>query len=228
MTMPELIKCCIDRPIGADMPSYAALVTAKKWPNGQLLRVRFLDGLPEVQSRVTDHAQLWGQYANIKFAFGNDPDAEIRISFRYQGSWSTIGTDSLTVAATEASMNYGWLTTDTADDEYNRVVLHEFGHALGLIHEHQNPAGGIPWNKAKVYASLSGPPNNWDKATIDHNMFETYAKNQTNYTAVDRDSIMMYPIPAEFTDGKFVVGWNRDLSQTDRDFIARMYPKPAR
>jgi len=28
------------------------------------------------------------------------------------------------------------------------TVLHEFGHALGLIHEHQNPAsGGFKWNR---------------------------------------------------------------------------------
>jgi serralysin len=37
------------------------------------------------------------------------------------------------------TMNYGWMTPDSSDDEVHRVVAHEFGHALGLIHEHQNP-----------------------------------------------------------------------------------------
>ena len=37
-------------------------------------------------------------------------------------------------------MNYGWLEPDTELREYQRVVRHEFGHALGMIHEHQNPA----------------------------------------------------------------------------------------
>jgi hypothetical protein len=59
-------------------------------------------------------------------------------------------------------------------------VLHEFGHALGLIHEHQNPVGGIQWNKPAVYADLGGPPNFWGKATVDNNMFATYAKDQIN------------------------------------------------
>ncbi len=46
----------------------------------------------------------------------------------------------------------GWLEPDTPNDEYRRVVLHEFGHALGGIHEHQSPASGvIPWDKPKVY-----------------------------------------------------------------------------
>jgi hypothetical protein len=48
-------------------------------------------------------------------------------------------------------MNYGWLLANTPDQEYSRVVLHEFGHALGAIHEHQHPAAGIPWDKPKVY-----------------------------------------------------------------------------
>ena len=29
-----------------------------------------------------------------------------------------------------------------------RHAAHEFGHAIGLAHEHQNPAGGIQWNEA--------------------------------------------------------------------------------
>jgi hypothetical protein len=220
------IKCCIDFPLRASLLDYAVLVKKKKWPAGMTsLRVRFLDGDPAVQARVVPFAQVWSDYCNITFVFGDDRDAEIRVSFKYEGSWSSVGIDALDVAADEPTMNFGWLTPDTEDEEYSRVVTHEFGHALGLIHEHQSPAGGIPWNKAKVYESYSGPPNNWSKEEIDVNMFPTYTRNQTNYTKVDKDSIMMYPIPAELTDGKFVVGWNRVLSATDKEFIASVYPK---
>ncbi len=65
-------------------------------------------------------------------------------------------------------MNLGFLDGGTA--------AHEFGHAIGLGHEHQNPAGGIQWNEPVVLQNLAGPPNNWDEATIRHNVLNKYRR----------------------------------------------------
>ena len=100
-----------------DVPGAAlALLPGKLWKPGMTLRVRFLDGDPVVQQRIQPFAREWSKYANIKFDFGNDPNAEIRISFRQRGSWSYLGTDVLGIARNQATMNYGWLTPTMADD----------------------------------------------------------------------------------------------------------------
>lgn len=209
---------------GIDLPQSLALVTKKLWKPGMTLRVRFLDGDPVIQQRLQPFAHVWSQYANLKFTFGNDPDAEIRISFKQRGSWSYIGTDCLGIPRNQATMNFGWLTRTTDDAEYSRVVTHEFGHAIGCIHEHQNPAASIPWDKPVVYRYYAGPPNNWSKEQTDVNLFQTYDRTQTQFSEFDPKSIMLYPIPNEFTIGDFEVGWNSALSDVDKQFVATIYP----
>jgi len=207
----------------------AALVKASKWNAGDTISVSFLDGDPAVQKKVHDAAQGWtkgSSMANLTLDFRkNTTNTLVRISFQYSGSWSVIGTTCRQVTdLTQPTMNFGWLTPDSDDDEIQRVVLHEFGHALGLIHEHQNPAKGIKWNREAVIKDLSGPPNNWPLDVIEHNMFEPYAAKETNFTATDGDSIMMYPIPASWTQDGYTVGLNSKLSSTDKKFIHAQYP----
>ena len=205
-------------------PSFMAILTGRRWRIGRTLRVRFLGGDPEVQRRLQPFVHQWSDFANIKFVFGADPDAEIRVAFADDGSWSCIGTDALTVPASQPTMNYGWLTPGTDDAEYSRVVIHEFGHALGCIHEHSSPAAGIPWDKEAVYRYYQGPPNNWSRADVDFNLFQRYSQNITQFTEFDRESIMLYPIPNDLTIGDFEVGWNTVLSPRDKEFIGTIYP----
>ncbi len=207
-----------------DAPAALAALTGKLWQPGRTLRVHFLDGDPAVQARLQPFAHEWSKYANLRFAFVDDASAEIRISFRQPGSWSYIGTDALSIPRDQPTMNFGWLTTATPTEEYARVVIHEFGHAVGCIHEHQNPATDIPWHKEAVYAYYAGPPNNWSRAQVDTNLFTRYSATLTQFSAFDRDSIMLYPIPNDFTVGDFEVGWNGVLSAMDKQFVATLYP----
>jgi hypothetical protein len=97
---------------------------------------------------------------------------------------------------------------------------------MGLIHEHQNPKEGIRWNRDAVIRDLSGPPNNWNAATIENNIFKKYQPGEVDATALDPKSIMMYPIPAAWTEnGYFSTGMNAELSSTDKSFIFAAYPK---
>src|SRR5687767_14143566 len=124
-------------------------------------------------------------------------------------------------------MNYGWLEPGTSLREYQRVVRHEFGHALGMIHEHQNPAaqGQIPWDKPKVYAYYA--QQGWTEDDVDFNLFQLYEEESTNHTAFDRASIMEYAVPDSLTIGSYAIGWNTEFSPMDVEFMKRQYPKNA-
>jgi hypothetical protein len=206
----------------------AAVEKLKLWDNGRKLRVKFLDGVPAVQEKVAAIAKEWEAIANLSLNFVSGGASDIRISFAEQGfSWSTVGTDARTVPPSKATMNYGWLEPDTSLREYQRVVRHEFGHALGMIHEHQNPAalGQIPWDKPKVYAHYA--QQGWSKADVDFNLFAVYSEDSTNHSAFDPTSIMEYAVPDSLTVGTYSIGWNTTFSPTDIAFMRRQYPKGA-
>lgn len=200
----------------------------KLWDNGKVLRCRFLDGEPAVQAKVRAIAKEWEAHANLELRFVDRGASHIRISFREKGfSWSTVGTDALSVRAGEPTMNFGWLEPRTALAEYRRVVRHEFGHALGMGHEHQNPAalGRIPWDKPRVYAHYAR--QGWSREDVDENIFDVYAEDGTNHSAFDPASIMQYAVPDSLTLGRFAIPWNTDFSPLDAEYMRRQYPRHA-
>lgn len=206
-----------------------ALVNTKKWPPGTSLKCLFLDGSPKMKKKVQAVAHQWEKYCNIKFKFVTSGVADIRISFYADsGSWSAVGRDALNrqyFPLHQPTMNYGWLRDDTVDDEYNRVVLHEFGHALGCIHEHQSPTFNRVWNEAAVMQYFQGPPNFWSPDDIRHNVLQKYSPQGISATKFDPKSIMLYSFDGVlFSDGLGPTNENSVASPTDIQMIKSMYP----
>ncbi|MFC0804619.1 MULTISPECIES: M12 family metallopeptidase [Sinorhizobium] len=224
-------KCILDAPkdshdIQKISRPRAAVLNGAKWQPGDLVSCRFLSGTPALHERVKSVAREWERFAELTLDFRDHGSTDIRIDFvRGNGSWSYLGTFCRRISEPEPTMNYGWIDEESDEQELRRVVLHEFGHALGLIHEHQNPENSIKWNKAAVVADLQGPPNYWDDNAIENNMFRYYPKEDVTATAVDPTSIMMYPIPASWTLDGFSAGLNSELSPADKALIGAVYPK---
>lgn len=224
-------RICIDRllpqntfrPIRTETNGFRTFAIApigKEWINGTTLRVRFMGGTEEQHAAVRAAAMRWQNACNLKFLFNDAPDAEIRISFdENDGAWSYVGTDCRFIPLNEPTMNLGW--TDGG------VIEHEFGHAIGLSHEHQNPDGGIQWNAEKVIEDLSGPPNWWTRDTIIHNVLSKYSMDQIRGTEFDRESIMLYAFPASWTRNGVATPFNSKLSKKDEEFVGKvLYPRP--
>lgn len=211
----------LSRPRGRDV--FRAIIEFRKmWINGSTLRVRFMGGTAAQHASVREQAQQWSEHANLTFEFNDAPDAEIRIAFDPEdGAWSYIGTDARRIPQNLPTMNIGFEDGGTA--------LHEFGHAIGLGHEHQNPSGGIEWNEEVVIRDLGGPPNFWTPEQARHNVIEKYKADQIRGTTFDPDSVMLYFFPGNWTKSGKGTKANNTLSTMDKAFIAsaEAYPREA-
>ena len=127
--------------------------------------------------------------------------------------------------------NYNQLIAEMRSDpnhwnlkELRRVVMHEFGHALGLLHEQSYP-GAINWKKTDSVYNYYYQTQGWDKAKVDFNVFDVAARFYTNGTTYDPKSIMHYSIdPWQTTDG-YSLKDNYELSEGDKKLISALYPK---
>jgi hypothetical protein len=155
---------------------------------------------------------------NLKFVFVDKfEDGDIRIGFKDDGAWSYIGTDILDKKYSgQSTMNFGWIDAPT--------IIHEFGHAISMIHEHQNSkGGGIPWNVQAV-EKWAKTTQGWDVKTTEENIIDKYALDQLNGSDFDPDSIMLYYYPANLTKNNCCgTKMNCRLSSTDVIWISKLY-----
>lgn len=224
---PATSGACLDFWIGSDTRNGGRSF----WEDPTDLKVSFLDGEKQLRERVISHAEAWKKAANVGFDFRGSDQADIRISFRGEGNWSCIGTDARRVEVRARPTMNLQLTLATPEDVFRRIVLHEFGHALGLVHEHQiRPGNPIQWDERAVIQAHLGI---WSEEEVRRQILARYAtgtfsnrSSKLTTTRFDAQSIMLYPIRKEWTRNGFSVPWNNELSAKDKQFLTSVYGPP--
>lgn len=196
----------------------------KLWSNGACLQVAFVGGSPELHEKVRTIASEWSRHANLTFTFGAAADeAQIRVSFEpYQGSWSYVGRDALNTAVSQATMNI-----DPTQDEtgFRAAVLINFGRAMGLESEDRNPNAKIDWDKEAIIKELTGAPHFWPRGRVEH-MLRKWPPDAFPFEKeYDPHSIMHAAVRSEWTRNGFALKQPTELSEGDRQWVARLYPR---
>lgn len=184
------------------------------------------------------------------FEYDASSNLDILIGFNPGYANSALGKTSQQLARFgNQSMNLGWLDnpikfTGINGKEYQvpqenlgeylqfsgnfiegGVVIHEFGHALGMIHEHQSPSSTLEFNKNELYDYMAQAPNCWTKDIVDSNIIERFDKESElyDYSQFDKNSIMIYPMFGWWTRSCINIPFSGSLSKLDAIWLQKNY-----
>jgi hypothetical protein len=209
-------------------PQSMAMLRGKFWRNGQVLRVAFMAGSRAVRDRVMSHAAAWSEYANLDFVevpIGAEHD--IRVGFDRPGYYSYLGTDALSVPLSEPTLNLQGFDDESRpppEREWRRVVRHEFGHAIGALHEQQRPEQVARLDREKVYAKFEREQG-WSREMIDAQVLESFDLADTEETPeADDRSIMEYFISGDCTVDGLPIEGGLDIDEKDKQLASEVYP----
>lgn len=208
---------------------YGTFVFAKRWqrsdgltPNsGKItLGCSFLNGRPDQQAVVVNAASDWleGSLGRlIDFRFGvPESESHIRILLGGNRNNSFVGRDNLRISKEAPTMKL-------ANFDRPSTVKHEFGHALGLRHEHRFPDAinfredvvveemrrRHGWSKAQTYRNILTPLDSSAKCIGDPDL--------------NGQSIMMYTIPSRWTEGGASYRRAGVITERDRKCLIGVY-----
>ena len=193
------------------------------WPTGQVITVGFLNGTTEQKVTVLSIAKEWEKHGNILFEAEDYEKAMVRIMFAFgPANFTYIGNDILKVDSGDFTMQLDQSIFGKNRSQLRKVVLHQFGHVLGMVHEFNPPGQGALWDKAEV--SKDFRKAGWSANDIQLNLFGLYTHRITNGWFFDRASIMHLSIALRHLNGGTPAFYNDNISEGDIAWIASRYP----
>jgi hypothetical protein len=203
-----------------------AAVLNKRWDKKKI-RVFISSDNNDYDSELINAFTEWQNHTELDFvAAENIGESDLRVFFTpNDGHWSFIGNDSKhSSLENKPTINFDPIdfSNINSDDRFG-ILLHEIGHSIGLIHEHQKDTSPIIWNKEKVYQDCFNWYR-WDKNKVNKNIFNSYNSNDLFHSKeFDTDSIMIYAIPQGWSANYQINRTNNVLSTIDKSFAKAYY-----
>jgi hypothetical protein len=214
---------------GFSQGTRATFLKGTRWDLKSTLKIRFMDGSPNLWDRVERDAKIWADLTGLTFQFIRPPDtqsAPVRVAFttalgvRPEEFSSSVGTQALQVSQFLPTIKLGFTPRVLADQrDTTRLILHEFGHMMGLIHEHQNPDANIQFDRNALLAVFG--PLGWDAGMIDRNIIQRFDPSLVVATPFDRQSVMLYAFDSRVARPPTQVSY--ELSENDKRLIRQIY-----
>lgn len=196
---------------------------ADLWPQHSTIKISLIGMTPEQEQLTKNNINKWAPYVNLSFEFTDKPDGDVRIAAdnKSYGGSSTVGVNAKKVPTNKPTMFIGFAHGLTA--KTGQTIMHEFGHALGLKHEHQHPYRSLDFNAENTYQHYE--QNSQSRAEANEQLLKTLDPNQVFFSQYDQKSIMHYGLPGNFFNNHKPTLDNYEVSETDKHFISALYPK---
>ncbi|WP_300630164.1 M12 family metallopeptidase [Pseudomonas sp.] len=195
----------------------------KLWPQHSVLTISLLNMTQEQKTLVKHNINKWAPHTNLFFKFTNSPNGDIRITADSDTGlgWSRVGTDAMTVPLFKPTMGINFTRSPTS---VAATVQHEFGHALGLKHEHKHPDRTLDLNRQNIYDEYESTGRS--RADANHDIVSTLPRRQVKASAdYDDKSIMHYAFAASRLNSGNPIPRNFKLSEGDKRFMQSLYPE---
>jgi hypothetical protein len=199
-------------------PDYRAVGILKKdgFQPGQTVNLAFQGDTSKATQTLIILKKYAFPYINLNFQIGRTGDSVITINVNPKGPTANINGNTTGIGTKNPVISIYKLEQG--------VVLHEFGHAMGLFHEHQNPSQNNPivWDKNQVYAHYI-EKKHWKKDAVDSQILNRRNTAKSLYTPWDSKSIMNYNIQSGLTSAPVKIFVGQEYSDGDKSWFKLKY-----